>query len=241
MVRVFESLYWDKNKYNNRLNKLLKKEFKCKDISQKVILLPYRLIEYKVGGVVRSLLLDVISFNYIDDIMNLVFTVRNDFLKLKNKEYDVDGFLVKYDGKIDNKIAIDRFIELLRYLEKRIDELMDSKYIYAKNLAKYNLNRILLGPLQQSRELSDSEEQVGRIAVYNFIKSIIEDGLHLNNEVEEVSKNYLEIYMPTLVIHGHEEIRIYDILDRKISPNKNLIEIYRREERYRKWLGDILV
>jgi hypothetical protein len=243
MVRVFESLYWDWDKFKSSLNRLIKKDFKKYKESAyiKTVLLPYRLIRYLVKDKYREALIDISTYNNIEDPLNLIFTVRNDYLRLNrfDMKYSSDS-LLKYKN-LSNEEIIRKFLALLSSLRESIEEYRGSKFGYARNLARYNLNRIILGPLQGKRKLIDSEEKAKEAMKLEFIKGIIEDGLGLQEDVNEIDNRIITIYMPTLFVKVGEEVFIYEVGKKKIRVNKNLAFVYSREERYRDWLSKLLI
>jgi len=243
MVRVFESIYWNKDKFQSYITKIIKKNFKGKgeSIYHKIILLPYRLIRYRVNDIYREALVDVSTYTKIDDPLNLIFTVRNDYLYLDRLDMELDeDLLLRYDN-VSNISILNRFIALLNRLRDRIEEYRASKFIYARDLARYNLNRIILGPLQNKKKLADSEEKASEAMKLEFIKEIIEDGLGLHTSVDMVDDELVNIYMPTLFIVDGDRVYIYEIGKKKIKINVNLASVYSREERYRSWLYKLLI
>ena len=241
-VQVFESLYWVRDIFDQKLRKFTKKNFRkipFNNLDIKTVLFPFRQIRYIANNRERIALIDMASLSHTTNQIDLIFLVRNDLIKFRRMYMDLDENLILKYPDISNKETIKKFIEILEYIQMHIAELGGYQYLYAEKLAKFDLNRIILGSLQKKDELYSSKEKASQIALYRFIKGIIEDGLGLKGEIQDIYEDKIDIYMPITFLKEEDKVIIVDSYKNRIKINKNISHLYTNDPNYREWIKKI--
>lgn len=243
-IRLFESIYLDELRFREEVLRLGKKyKIRFEDEGgklYKVLFFPYRLIKYYSGNRERRMLVDIASINNLSDPLHTVFTIRNDYLKIKKTYIEIsDQEYIIPDPPISNRYVVNGFKDVLNKLNTRLTKLEKYPYLYAEKLAKFNLNRLFFGSLQREDEMAFLEEKTKEKSTLSFLKSILEGGLGLDEKVY-VASNMKDItYMPILFLKSDEKLLIYNIY-RKFKENRSKLYLYVNDELYREWIDRFL-
>ena len=235
LLKTFDSIYFNNNKFIREI-----KKYRREKVSHKVVFFPYRLFEYSTGLKNRKILIDTASLLHISDTANIIFLIRNDYLKRRMTYINIHEEEVLPESDITNEEIIDILIALQHEIDITLNNLEEYTYEYSKQLSRFNLNRILLGPLQRKGEINSLEGKVKERSRILFLKSILEDGLGLRDPIDSISFKYILIYAPLLLMKSDEKIDIIDTYG-KLRKNKNLLFLYEKDPSFEKWINNILI
>ena len=241
MINVFESLYLDRNRFYREFDKFIRKRYgkSYSDIFYKVFFIPYRLLRYSIGTIWKKILIDTASLHKISNPYNIVFLVRNDYLKKKIVKVDTSPGRLLEEAKISNKEIIDIFIDLRRRIYRELESLQPYSDEYIMRLAKYNIAHMYLGSIQNRDEMSKLEDKAMNRNRLLLLKMIVDDELELKNNINIILPEYNSIYMPVAFLRLDDKMLILDV-SKKLFINKNLMALYSNDWMYRYWMMKLI-
>ncbi len=245
IICSFKSLYFDEDVFRKSLARYIKKfKKKHKDysgINTKILFFPHRLIKYYSGDIEKKMLVDESSLNNVFEPLHLVFTIRNDYLKVKSVYANIDvQNQILPSSSLSNEEIINRFFEAIASLDERLSELRKYANQYTKKISGYAFSRMFFPMFEDKKEMVVLEEKTKEKNLISLVRNVLLDVLGFNKEIHDVSEGKKIIYMPVLLLKMNDDFVILNTHG-KIHENKNLNYLYNNNISYREWIDGLFL